>query len=314
MRFSLLALGSLLPLVLSSPSPTEKGTVQVERGWDQHPKCFDLPTRDPDTCECLPGFDEPGYYKRAEGVQPKDVEARGQGGWHQKDCVCPDYPNTYIDYGNGQQGGGGYGGYKRKGGYGHEPECKCKGNHQHYNPDTEKCGCDDGYEPVDDWSYDKRGSKGGHHPKPLKCKPCATPSGGYSHGHGGKKNYKRNPSLHEAVKMREQDERALESVLGCKDEEKACESNGSWTCTDVSSSLWSCGGCPGEGIDCGAVPGASEVKCHQGHCLIDTCRRGYTLNSIPSVEYGTNTTCVSSKDSATDSEKPKSSRFVNQAE
>ncbi|OCF31394.1 hypothetical protein I317_01150 [Kwoniella heveanensis CBS 569] len=310
MRLSLIPLISLLPLALSSPSPTEGGSA-VERGWDHQPKCNDLPTRDPDTCECLPGFYEPGYYKRTEDYE---AESKGKGGHHYKECVCPDYPNTYIDFGNGGHGGGGgggYGGYKRKGGYEPEPECKCKGKHQHYDPDTEKCECDEGYEPVDDWYYDKRGGKGGHHPKPLKCKPCPTPSGGY--GHGGKKNYKRNPSLHEAIKMREQDERALETVLGCKDEEEACESNGSWRCTDVSSSLWSCGGCPGQGVDCGAVPGVSEVRCHQGRCLIDTCRRGYTVTPTPSPEYGTNTSCVSNNGSR-GVESSKSHWFVNQAE
>ncbi|WRT68957.1 uncharacterized protein IL334_005939 [Kwoniella shivajii] len=274
----------VLPLLAYSSDPTP--TQPEVRGYDewqhQHPKCNDLITRDHITCKCLPQYQEPTsasshYGKRSE------VEERKGGEEQLEECVCPDYPNTELD------DGWDYGHYKRggKGGSGGDddhPKCICKGDHQTYNPKTRKCECDDGYQPSTSGGHYKRGGKG-HGQHHLVCKPGPTGSAIPAR--------KRSPSLHQAIKMREQDDRALERFLGCDSGENACETEGTWSCFNVKSLLWSCGARPGQGIDCGAAPGISEVKCHQGKCLIETCRRGFTLTDIADSEYGTNTTCVS---------------------
>ncbi|OCF54451.1 hypothetical protein L486_07999 [Kwoniella mangroviensis CBS 10435] len=288
---------TLPSLVVSDPTPTTPNHELDIRGYG---KCYDLKTRDPQTCKCYPEYEEPkdhgGYWKkRQEADAEAEAEAK-KGGYHYEECVCPDYPNTELDDG---YGGGGWE-WKGHGGGGH-PKCVCKGDHQTYNPKTRECECDDGYQPWTPPNHYKRGEKKGGNKHKLICKPGPTQSA----GPGG---YKRSPSLHEAIKMRKQDERGVENLLGCKDEEKACESHGSWKCVDVSSLLWSCGACPGEGVDCGAVPGVSEVSCQRGHCVIESCRRGFTLTNTPNIEYLSNTTCVYENDQS-----PSKSWFVAQA-
>ncbi|WWC64140.1 uncharacterized protein I303_106748 [Kwoniella dejecticola CBS 10117] len=307
-----------LPTLISSspspkPDPTRTDPLEV-RGYETHPKCYNYETRDPHTCKCYPEYEEPQdhghgewYGKRAEettaaaAAAAADIEAQNKkGGHHLEECVCPDYPNTELDDGWGS------GEWKRKGGEKEHqhPKCVCKGQHQTYNPHTRKCECIKKWCPWTPPGHYKRGEKkGGHEHHGLKCRPCgptgsAVPpgQGGGGGGYGGGYR-KRSPSLHEAMQMRKDDERGVETLLGCKDHERACESNGHWRCNDVSSLLWSCGGCPGEGVDCGAIPGVSEVVCDQGRCLIESCRRGYTLINKPEIDYLTNTTCVNENDS-----------------
>ncbi|WWC91322.1 uncharacterized protein L201_006265 [Kwoniella dendrophila CBS 6074] len=301
----------ILPLSVSSspdpdPTPTEPSELDI-RGYDyghHQPKCYDFETRDPDTCKCYPEFDEPdshyggwgnnGHWKKQENSQV-EAQHKGKGNEpHYEECVCPDYPNTKLKHSNGYYGGG-YDSYqngqwKRNGDYGHsKPKCVCKGEHQTYNPHTRKCECDEGYEPWNPNSHYKRGGKhgGGGHPDKLICK--APPTGSAVPGY----KKKRSPSLHQAIKTREQDKRSLENLLGCKKDEEACESSGTWTCLTTNSLLWSCGGCPGQGIDCGAIPGVSEVKCENGLCLIESCQRGWTQIDEFNSEYNTSTTCIS---------------------
>nr|XP_019047943.1 hypothetical protein I302_04563 [Kwoniella bestiolae CBS 10118]OCF26873.1 hypothetical protein I302_04563 [Kwoniella bestiolae CBS 10118] len=265
----------ILPsFVVSDPTPTTPDSQLDIRGYG---RCSNLETRDSYTCKCYPEYEEPrnhgGYWKKQE--QPEtDAEAEAKkGGHHYEECVCPDYPYTELD-------DRGWGWNQGKGGYGGHPKCVCKGEHQTYNPKTRKCECDDGYKPWTPPDHYKRGEKKGGHKHKLICKPGPTQSA----GPGG---YKRSPSLHEAIKMREQDERGVENLLGCRDQEKA-------------SDVWF-------NKDCGAVPGVSEISCQEGHCLIESCRRGYKLTNTPSAEYLTNTTCVSENDQS-----PNKSWFVAQ--
>ncbi|WVR09138.1 hypothetical protein IAU60_006200 [Kwoniella sp. DSM 27419] len=280
---------ALVPAILAvTPTLTSHSVEQRSETTDNRkprPQCQNIPTRNHRTCHCLPGFVEPDdYWRRDLGV----IDERNQP--YYEDCVCPDKPNTYVDWG--------YGGWKRKGGELH-PQCRCKGDHQFYDIDDERCECKPGYEPVDNHYFDND-KKGGHHRKPLKCKRRPQPSGGYSHGGGkGESKTKRAPSLREVIKMREADaadaslaSRALEDFLECDNDQKACKTHGQWACTDISSSLSSCGGCPGEGIDCGAIPGVSEVRCVMGSCVIDSCRRGYAISTAPDASWGINTTCT----------------------
>ncbi|WWC73201.1 uncharacterized protein I206_107167 [Kwoniella pini CBS 10737] len=294
-----------LPIfILSKPNPTPTDPLEV-RGYDNYPKCYNYETRDPHTCKCYSEYEEPKnnwYYKRAEEttIAQVDTQSKKGGEHHLEECICPDYPNTELD------DGWGIGDWKRKGKDHEHPKCVCKGNHQTYNAHTRKCECIKNWCPWTPSTHDKRsGKKGGYGHHGLDCKPCGptgspTPpgngGGGGGGGYGG--GYKkRSPSLHEAMQMRKTDSRGVEDFMGCKDQEKACESNGNWKCVDVSSLLWSCGGCPGDGVDCGSVPGVSEVTCHQGRCLIESCRRGYKLTDKPDIDYFTNTTCVNENDS-----------------
>ncbi|WWD21099.1 hypothetical protein CI109_105580 [Kwoniella shandongensis] len=222
--------------------------------------CSNTPTRDPTTCQCLPGFLEPGYSKRGGG-------ANG--------CVCPDAENTNLvyNYVNGKK----------------TPLCVCIGDHQIYNTDAQKCECKPGYQSS---TYNNH----------LTCKPpttstpCESSTGIQPSGTGGFSGYRKR-ALNAAIERREMgnDARAVEETLGCKLDEKACEAEGTWTCTDITSSLSSCGGCPGDGVDCGALPGVSQVRCVTGNCVIDTCQRGYVLNYQTNAEGATttsNVTCV----------------------
>ncbi|KAK8843383.1 hypothetical protein IAR55_007040 [Kwoniella newhampshirensis] len=237
----------LLPFVLSQD--------QVEAasfGAGDHSSCKDVTTRDPHTCQCLPGFNDPGKWG--------------------KECVCPDEPNTKLSYN-----------------WVHERSeacCVCTGHDQIYNTDAHRCECLPGFETYYDW----------HHR--LHCKPAPSSSTGgppQPSSSGGYLGQKR--ALNDALRRRDAgfDSRAVEETLGCKSDEKACEADDTWTCTDVTSSLSSCGGCPGDGIDCGALPGVSEVRCIQGICAIDTCHRGFVLEFKSHVDGPTssgNITCA----------------------
>ncbi|GAA5881829.1 hypothetical protein JCM16303_006472 [Sporobolomyces ruberrimus] len=67
--------------------------------------------------------------------------------------------------------------------------------------------------------------------------------------------------------------------LKCPDGERACplgDSNG-YECLDVTSTLDSCGGCPGEAShqNCLTLPGAAGVTCRQSECIIASCFPGW---------------------------------------
>ncbi|GAA5955450.1 hypothetical protein JCM21900_002051 [Sporobolomyces salmonicolor] len=67
--------------------------------------------------------------------------------------------------------------------------------------------------------------------------------------------------------------------LKCPDGERACPigSDGGWECLDVTTSLDSCGGCPGErsSVNCLTIPGAAGVSCVESVCEISSCFPGY---------------------------------------
>ncbi|KAI0801269.1 hypothetical protein C8Q74DRAFT_1435702 [Fomes fomentarius] len=50
-----------------------------------------------------------------------------------------------------------------------------------------------------------------------------------------------------------------------------------WECLDTANELESCGGCAstGAGQDCTAIPGAWNVACKEGKCVVFTCADGY---------------------------------------
>ncbi|GAA5938976.1 uncharacterized protein JCM15063_004382 [Sporobolomyces koalae] len=65
----------------------------------------------------------------------------------------------------------------------------------------------------------------------------------------------------------------------CPDGERACplgDSNG-YECLDVTSTLDSCGGCPGtaESVNCLALPGAAGVSCSNSQCQVASCFPGW---------------------------------------
>ncbi|GAA6021826.1 hypothetical protein JCM11491_001534 [Sporobolomyces phaffii] len=67
--------------------------------------------------------------------------------------------------------------------------------------------------------------------------------------------------------------------LKCPDGERACplgDSNG-YECLDVTSTLDSCGGCPGEAAaqNCLVLPGAAGVTCRNSECIIASCFPGW---------------------------------------
>ncbi|KAF9567827.1 hypothetical protein CPC08DRAFT_626439 [Agrocybe pediades] len=55
-------------------------------------------------------------------------------------------------------------------------------------------------------------------------------------------------------------------------------------CVDLNADLRACGGCPSLDIkhDCAAIPGAHDVACISGTCVVDSCIAGYTFNSTTS--------------------------------
>ncbi|GAA5952295.1 hypothetical protein JCM3765_001931 [Sporobolomyces pararoseus] len=67
--------------------------------------------------------------------------------------------------------------------------------------------------------------------------------------------------------------------LKCPDGERACPIGGStgYECLDVTSTLDSCGGCPGEAshVNCLALPGAAGVTCRESQCVIASCFPGW---------------------------------------
>ncbi|KAI0735171.1 hypothetical protein C8Q76DRAFT_791743 [Earliella scabrosa] len=112
-----------------------------------------------------------------------------------------------------------------------------------------------------------------HTPTPPAPTPSSKPGKGGYHGH--KRAHKaRNVSL-------------------CPNSMEACPIAGltgltdDWECLDTRTELQSCGGCAstGAGEDCTAIPGAWNVGCNEGKCVVFTCAAGY-LRSLD------NKTCV----------------------
>ncbi|KAF9515754.1 hypothetical protein BS47DRAFT_1341696 [Hydnum rufescens UP504] len=54
-------------------------------------------------------------------------------------------------------------------------------------------------------------------------------------------------------------------------------------CIDTKTSLESCGGCtigfgsePATGVDCTNIPGASDIECEKGVCVVNACKEGWS--------------------------------------
>ncbi|GAA5901019.1 uncharacterized protein JCM6883_004724 [Sporobolomyces salmoneus] len=66
--------------------------------------------------------------------------------------------------------------------------------------------------------------------------------------------------------------------LKCPEMERACPlPSGGYECLDVTSTLDSCGGCPGEASyqNCLTLPGAAGVTCRDSECVIASCFPGW---------------------------------------
>ncbi|WVQ81560.1 hypothetical protein IAT38_003684 [Cryptococcus sp. DSM 104549] len=261
MRLTALISLFLLPVVLSTAvaiSSAGSPALEVRGGGDGGggggASCANYATRDPRTCACLPAFDDPGRSNR--------------------ECLCPDQQNTYLQIEN-------HGGQR-------EGVCYCSGNWQSYNTNTRRCQCDSGYTPI----HSKQGVLTCQRTRTTATKTATWTKTGPGTPSQTSSGVKHKRVLEQAVSRRSFEKRSVEDALGCSVSEKACEASGEWSCVNVSSDLSSCGGCPGEGVDCGALPGVSEVSCHSGYCVIDSCRRGFTLDLTTYDNAPANVTCV----------------------
>ncbi|KAK1922472.1 hypothetical protein DB88DRAFT_495222 [Papiliotrema laurentii] len=191
---------------------------------------------------------------------------------HADNCCCGDQDNTILTI----QGCKGKGAYDT-------PVCVCQPSNSFYDPRKHKCVCKTGYRP----SYNPDGTlrcdrhRGSDPSWPLRR---ATDEAGPEHGQQA------DPDTFD---------RSLETIIGCSIGERACRLGPAYVCTDIMSSLGSCGGCPGVAEDCGSLPGVDEVRCERGRCVIDSCIRGYTLATVerPSNSTLSTTACIAKKSS-----------------
>ncbi|KAK4684473.1 hypothetical protein P7C73_g5706, partial [Tremellales sp. Uapishka_1] len=260
MRVATVVLSLLfVPSLLAATVQPRAGAPKVTSTPKVTKTCPNDPTRVTKNCQCLPGFDDPGTIK--------------------KQCFCPDEENTRLVYDTTGSG-------KNKA---TTASCVCEGGAQYFDVAAKRCGCSAPYEPV----YNNKGVLRCVLPPKTSTKKVKTTTtktssstsstwSSTSTSHSATPTpsgaYKRSiPTLDEAVKMGDGE---LEAVLSCQVGEKACEKDGSWSCTDIMSSLSHCGGCEGTAVDCGAIPGVGDVSCTQGRCVIDTCQRGYEIRSL----------------------------------
>ncbi|KAI0756993.1 hypothetical protein C8Q80DRAFT_1116293 [Daedaleopsis nitida] len=126
---------------------------------------------------------------------------------------------------------------------------------QHPNPPPPQCGSG--------WGWDN-GSKccfpHGTTPTPTPSSKPGTPG----HGHYKRAHKARNVSLCPTGL----DACPIAGLAGLTDD---------WECLDTRTELESCGGCAstGAGQDCTAIPGAWNVGCNNGKCVVYTCAAGY---------------------------------------
>ncbi|RXK35110.1 hypothetical protein M231_07627 [Tremella mesenterica] len=152
------------------------------------------------------------------------------------------------------------------GGYKESVTCDCPGKHQTYLISANSgatCVCDAGYTAT----FNKKGK--------LQCTVNGQPPP------SKRASIEHKRSFDEAIDVRESgvESRELEDLMGCEINEKACKMDRHWACKDMWFDLNACGGCKGEALDCAALPGVNEVRCSKGHCIVDSCHHGYTLET-----------------------------------
>lgn len=63
----------------------------------------------------------------------------------------------------------------------------------------------------------------------------------------------------------------------CEAGKATCPVATGWKCVETMTDIDSCGGCPGSGTRCRSLPGAKEVSCVRGECIIEECYDGLRL-------------------------------------